>query len=272
MIIERLKLFATLDCPLQIDNEQLTKTMSSKLTLANVLMIQLPKVKLAFVTLLVSTGLISNLSPGLTHLSSQIIASPPQPQPSGNGTPKGRRTPGGTRGPCINTDQPLTALVPEEANGETTAEYPIFWFYVPNAAENINTIEFSLHNRDETKTLYRTSVKLTKTPGVIGIPLPAKPENSLQLNQSYLWRLVVFCNPNNSPEEALDVYGFVTRVQQNPNAWYDRVTNLAKRYLADPQNPEVKKAWVEMLKSVGLEGLAQAPLVSSVISNSVDLK
>ncbi len=237
-------------------------------------MIHLPKVKLAFVTLLVSAGLTSNLSPGLTHLSSQIIASPPQPP--GNGTPKRQETPGGTRGGCKltsnQTDQPLTALVPKDLKGETTAEYPVFWFYIPDAPENINTIEFSVHDRDDKKTLYRTSVKLTKTPGVIGIPLPSKPEYSLQLNQSYLWRLMVNCDPEFSPENSLEVSGFVTRVQQNPNAWYDQLTNLAKRYLADPQNPEVKKAWVEMLKSVGLEELAQEPLVSSVVSNLLTLK
>lgn len=239
-------------------------------------MIQLPKVKLAFVTVLVSASLTSNLSPGLTHLSSHVIVSPSLSQPPGTGTPKRQETPGGTRGECKltsnQTDQLLTALIPENVNGETTAEYPIFYFYIPYAPENINAIEFSVHDRDDKKTLYRTSVKLTKTPGVIGIPLPPKPENSLQINQSYLWRLVIYCDPNNSPEKSLEVYAWVTRVQQNPNAWYDRVTNLAKRYLADPQNPQVKKAWAEMLKSVGLEELAQEPLVSSVNSNPLNLK
>jgi len=237
-------------------------------------MIQLPKVKLALVTLLVSAGLTSNLSPGLTHLSSQIIASPPTPP--GTGTSEDKRTPGGTRGDCKltnnQTDKPLTALVPKDLKGETTAEYPVFWFYIPDAPENINTIEFSVHNQDETKTLYRTSVKFTKTPGVIGIPLPSKPEYSLQLNQSYRWRLMVRCDQKVSSGNDLEITGLVTRVPQSPNAWYDQLTNLGKRYLAEPQNPEVKKAWVEMLKSVGLEELAQEPLVSSVSSNPLTLE
>ncbi|MFB8792152.1 MAG: DUF928 domain-containing protein [Potamolinea sp.] len=147
-----------------------------------------------------------------------------------------------------------------------------FGFIFLILTKNINAIEFSVHDRDDKKTLYRTSVKLTKTPGVIGIPLPPKPEHSLQLNHSYQWRLVVHCEPKDSSGDNLEAYGWVTRVKQSPNAWYDRVTNLAKRYLADPQNPEVKKAWTEMLKSVGLEGLAQEPLVSSVISNPLTLK
>lgn len=233
-------------------------------------MIHLPKVKLAFVTLLVSASLSSNLSPGWTQLSSHVSLHP-SPAPK-KGTPKGQRTPGGTRGPCRNTAQPLTALVPEDVEGETTAEYPTFWFYIPYTDQNIDAIEFSLDDQKYKKTFYRTFVKPTKTPGVIGIPLPKKPEHSLQLNQSYEWRLMVHCDPKHSADNALEVYGLVTRIKQSPNAWYDKLTNLGKRNLATPQNPEVTKAWTEMLKSVGLEGIAQEPLVSSVISNPLPLK
>jgi hypothetical protein len=166
----------------------------------------------------------------------------------------------------------MTALVPIDLKGDTTAEYPVFWFYIPDSLENINTIEFSVHDQEDTKTLYRTSVKLTKTPGIIGISLPSKAENSLKLNQTYRWRLIVNCNQKVSSEKALELIGFVTRVQQSPNAWYDKLTNLATRVLADPQNPQVKKAWTELLKSVGLEKISQEPLVSSVKVNSLVLK
>jgi hypothetical protein len=204
----------------------------------------------------------SNLAPGSTQLTSPVIASPPQPPD--NKTPVGRRTPGGSRGgACKQTDKPLTALVPENAQGLTTAEHPVFWFYVPDAPEDIHVIEFSVHDQNDTATLYRTSVQLSKTPGVVGIPLPPSPEHSLKLNESYHWRLIVNCDPNETSENVLELDGWVTRVQQSPNPWYDNLTNLAKRYLSEPQNPEVKTAWTALLKSVELEELAQAPLVSS---------
>jgi hypothetical protein len=156
-------------------------------------------------------------------------------------------------------------LVPANGKGLTTAEHPVFWFYIPYASEDIHSIEFSLHNREETATLYRTSLQLSKTPGVMGIPLPPSPEHSLKVNESYHWRLIVNCAQNESPENVLEVDGWVTRVQQSPNSvtWYDELTNLAKRYLSEPQNLEVKTAWKELLKSVDLEGIAQEPLVSS---------
>jgi hypothetical protein len=213
----------------------------------------------------------SNPVPRWTQPSSQVIADLRSPE---TGTPDGQRTPGGTRGGACKqtdkqTDQPFTALVPEKAKGSTAAEHPVFWFFIPDAPEDIQSIEFSLHDSNDTTTLYRTSLPLTRTQGVIGIPLPSSPEYSLKLNESYHWRLMINCdqtetsiNPNR-----LELEGWVTRVQQSPNFWYDELTNLAKRYLSEPQNPEVKKAWVELLKSVGLEGMAQEPIVT-VVGNS----
>ncbi len=201
----------------------------------------------------------SNPVPRWTQPSSQVIADLPSPH---TGTPDGRRTPGGTRPElseaCKPTDKPLTALVPKNGKGLTTAEYPVFWFYIPYAAEEIHSIEFSLHDRDETTTLYKTSVQLTQTPGVIGIPLPQSPEYDLKVKESYHWYFTVKCQPKETSEEddiVLD--GWVTRVEQGSNLvlWYDELTNLAKRYLSEPQNPEVKKAWVELMQSVDLEWL-----------------
>lgn len=211
----------------------------------------------------------SNSAAKWTQPSSQVIADPPQPPRTD--TPDGQRTPGGTRGECKQTDKQtdkvLTALVPKNAKGLTTAEYPVFWFYIPDTPEGIHSIEFSLHDRNEKTTLYRTSLQLTKTAGVIGIPLPPSPEHALKVNENYHWRFIVNCDPKQTSENVLELNGWVTRVQPSPNPeviWYDELTNLAKRYLSEPQNPEVKNAWTKLLKSVGLEGLAQAPLVSSV--------
>jgi hypothetical protein len=217
----------------------------------------------------------SNSVPGWTQPSSQVISDlPPSPNPD---TPDGNRTPGGSRGDCKQvdkqTDKLLAALVPENAKGLTTAEHPVFWFYIPDTPEGIDSIEFSLHDRDEKTTLYRTSLQLTKTPGVIGIPLPPSREHALKVNESYHWRLIINCDQKETSENVLELDGWVTRVQPSPNIdiiWYDELTNLAKRYLLEPQNPEVKNAWTKLLKSVGLEGLAQAPLVSSVSNSKKD--
>jgi hypothetical protein len=82
--------------------------------------------------------------------------------------------------------------------------------------------------------------------------------------------LTINCEPKETSEEDDSVLdGWVTRVEggSNPVIWYDELTNLAQRYLSEPENPEVKRAWVELLKSVGLEGMAQQPVVT-VVGNS----
>jgi hypothetical protein len=236
-------------------------------------MIHPPKM-IAFVTALaiaLSTRnaiTLSNPAPREAQPSSQIMAG--LPPPPDTGTPDGQRTPGGTRPEltvaCKQTEQPLTALIPKNGRGLTTAEYPLFWFYIPYAPKDVHSIEFSVHNRDETTTLYRTSLQLTKAPGVIGVPLPPSAENALKLNQSYHWYLIVNCQPTETFENHLVLDGWVTRVQQSPDfdvIWYDELTSLAKRYLSEPQNTKVKNAWAELLRSVGLEGLTQAPLINS---------
>lgn len=215
------------------------------------------------------THFTSTSAPGWTQPSSPTIAG--MPSAPDTGTPDGRRTPGGTRPElsqaCKQTDKPLTALVPENGKGLTRAEHPVFWFYIPYTPEDVHSIEFSLHDRNETTTLYRTSLQLPKTPGVVGIPLPQNPEHSLKVNESYHWRLIVNCDRTETAENILELNGWVTRVQQSPKAWYDELTNLVKRYLSEPQNLEVKKAWIELLKSVDLEDLAKEPVLSTYLNS-----
>lgn len=243
-------------------------------------MIHPPKMKLVFVTVLTIAlsrggaiaGFTSNFVPEWTQLGSQAVAA--LPPPPDTGTPDGQRIPGGTRpeltGACKQTDLPPTALVPEDGKGLTTAEHPVFWFYIPYAPKDIQSIEFSLHNRKETTTLYRTALQLTKTPGVIGIPLPPIPKHSLNFNESYHWYFVVNCVPTKTFENDVVLDGWVTRVPQSLNSdnqlnviWHDELTSLAKRYLSESQNTGVKIAWVNLLRSIGLAGLAQLSLDSS---------
>jgi hypothetical protein len=240
-----------------------------KLALVTVLAIALlPHYRLAAGEAKLFASFTSNPLPGWPQPGSQVTADLRSPD---TGTPEGKRTPGGTRGGACKqtdkqTDQPFTALVPEKAQGLTAVGHPVFWFFIPDAPEDIQSIEFSLHDRNDTTTLYLTSLPLTRTQGVIGIPLPSSPEYSLKLNESYHWRLIINCDQKETSKDpiVLELEGWVTRVQESPNLWHDELTNLAKRYLSEPQNPEVKKAWVELMQSVGLEGLAQEPMVTSV--------
>jgi Domain of Unknown Function (DUF928) len=217
----------------------------------------------------------------------------PPPAPPDRGA-AGTRSGAASRG--CSSDQPMTALVPvyEETTtqaspvtkvwGLTTAELPTFWFFIPYQKASIKTMEFVV--KDETtkpsQTIYRSSVTPPPVPGIINIKLPSNV-NSLQVGKTYNWflKLKVDCNPQ-LPAQLEYVEGWVQRV--NPNSklasslksatqeqkvalyaensiWHDALTTLAELRLDKPKDTTLMADWNGLLKSVGLENLANQPLV-----------
>lgn len=194
--------------------------------------------------------------------------------------PLGRRTPGGGLGnqnqSCRKTNKPLRALVPANIQQRlTTSKYPTFWFYIPYAPDEIQAIEFSLHNRDE-DTIYRTSFLPTKTPGVIGIRLPSSEKYALKQGEYYHWYLIVKCKSDDSSSPGLSVDEWVQRIalpvsslnqtvnQLNPEVWYDFLTHLAELRRQTPEDQEIQRQWANLLQSAKLEDLAEEPIVESI--------
>lgn len=215
-----------------------------------------------------------------------------------NGAPTGRRRGGTSRDGCPALNTPLTALVPgEETLGElqggaspkiisksllasTVAEYPTFWFYVPQLTTTARSGEFVLQN-EAGDDVYRTPVTLPEKPGVISISLPMSPQYSLKTDNKYLWYFKVYCGAPKNTSEYFFVDGWVQRVALTRNLesqlktakpggymayaanniWYDALTNLADLLSTDSQNATLVEDWADLLKSVGLQDLAQAPIV-----------
>ncbi len=50
-----------------------------------------------------------------------------------------------------------------------------------------------------------------------------------------------------------------------PDVWYDTSANLAESLRASPQDARLRNDWANLLKSIGLEELAQEPFVGPVI-------
>lgn len=214
-----------------------------------------------------------------------------------NGAPTGRRRGGTSRNGCPTLNTPITALVPgEETSGSsqagteskiisksflasTVAEYPTFWFYVPALPAHAQRGEFVLQEAGDD--VYRIPLVLPQKLGIISISLPQNPQYSLKTNNKYHWYFKVYCgNPQETPEYFY-VDGEVQRVALTPdlksqlntaklgeykiyaanNIWYDALTNLADLLSTNSQNPIFAEDWANLLKSVGLQDLAQAPIV-----------
>ena len=200
-------------------------------------------------------------------------------KPSDKGPPPGRRVPGGDLDPlspnCKKTSLPLTVLVPANSQGTITSERLTLWFYVPYAAEDITSAEFLLLNGDETEYVYKTRFTLPKTPGIVSISVPLSAKTSLETGKYYHWYLRFTCKGSTINTPDIEVDGGVQRILHKPSTtnqidaaasegWYDAVNNLANRLIASPQDTKLKQEWTDLLKSVGLENLAQEPLIGSV--------
>ncbi|KAB8320997.1 DUF928 domain-containing protein [Tolypothrix campylonemoides VB511288] len=223
----------------------------------------------------------------ITHTSNLLAQKFPD-----NGDPKGRRR-GGTsrRDGCPELKTPITALVPgEESNnksylGSTVAEYPTFWVYVPELPTNSRFGEFVLQD-EQGNDVYRTSLTLPGKAGTIGISLPSNSQYALKQNSKYHWFFRVYCNnPQNKPE-----YFFVDawlqrvalsrdieqqlktaksgeyKVYAANNLWYDAITNLAELRSSNPNERVLSQDWTNLFEAVGLEELAQVPILQSYSS------
>jgi hypothetical protein len=204
-------------------------------------------------------------------------AAPPGPRTP----PPNDRKPGGGLNPsnpsCKSTSKPLTALIPVKNPVLTAREDPTFLFYVPYASDEVRLGEFSLlvWPGEETR-LYKTRFTLPQTPGIVSITLPSAPEYTLKEGQYYHWYFKLYCQTNTSSQPDLDVNGWVQRVTltpererkinaATPDVWYDASANLAQSLRASPQDARLRNDWVNLLKSIGSEDLAQEPLVGPVI-------
>lgn len=186
-----------------------------------------------------------------------------------------RRSQAASRGNSTSADtkqirQQIIALSPEQSVALTTASHPTFWIYLPAAS---GKGEFVLQSRDDFSDRYRTSVILPSTSGVIGITAPPQPQYALETEKPYIWYFKVYPDPSDI-KNYLYVSGVVQRkVEKSPapkdytayvanGIWQDALTTLANRYRDNPKDMQLRDEWAELLQAVGLNELAQAPILS----------
>ncbi|MBD2328731.1 DUF928 domain-containing protein [Alkalinema sp. FACHB-956] len=224
------------------------------------------------------------------------LFTPPPPPPDRDAP--GNRGGGAGRG-CGVGSQTLMALVPEyhqtlssggeitKVWGTTIAERPTLWFYVPYAAADGVSLEFVLQDQaNPANDIYRTRVVAPATPGIVRVALPDQVPSLLpgKLYQWYLKaRLQCQASQPGSPAQVVkeQINGWVQRVDPNPSLatqlqqgtppqratlyrqngiWFDALNALAELRLADPNNPQLTEDWKRLLRSIGLEALAEKPI------------
>ena len=203
----------------------------------------------------------------------------------------GRREPAAGRGCGLSKPQPpLTALSPETNLGFTVAAYPQFFFYIPQM--QVKALKFSILKEDNKK-IYEKTLAIPSTSGIFNLSIPAnKSLPALEVGKDYHWYFQIICPGLDNGNSYVD--GWVQRVEPNSTSrrplertatrenvsgdyaqrsakgdrknefWYDAITTIAKKRRANPQNATISAEWENLLRSEGLENIAQMPLVGSL--------
>lgn len=199
-------------------------------------------------------------------------------------TGKPQTTTGGASrsiGQCIveaeNSELPLMPLLPAEARSLTVASHPTVLAYLPKTSAN--KVFFSW--QDENNHHYQTILPIENQAGIVSLTLP---ENAppLEVGKNYQWAIALMCNGRLQPDSPM-IQGQIERVAMTSDLsdrlkdantlktaaiygeagiWYETVATLAELKTTQPNNSDLKSNWQELLTSVGLEEVAQTPLVN----------
>lgn len=224
---------------------------------------------------------------GLTFMAASAEAFPTY-TPKPRGIPN-IRVSGGTRSgglSCISDPQApqLTSIFPEDDLGYTTDEYPAFQWYMPsNSASHVEFNLYEVINEDEGifQPIYQTAFAPDAAAGVATLQLPPQIGLApLSSDNYYYWSVDVYC-----PDETTAVMtaeGFVQVLEPDPalasalansegvdraaiaaenSIWFDTTRALTIRLQEQPNDLQALAGWQALLTAVGLENIAEAPLL-----------
>ncbi|MDJ0729903.1 MAG: DUF928 domain-containing protein [Crocosphaera sp.] len=238
------------------------------------------------VSLLVSLMVLGVFSPLLPVISSPLfnpsLISLNFPDTGNRGAPK-KSAGGGTRSDdqtCLTNEEnepPLVALMPNRENkAKTATDTPTFYGFIPTTTATQG--EFVLVD-DTNNEVYYTQFPLPSTPGIIKLEIP---QNVNLQPGNYTWSLMVICNSSyrnrdkyvqGSLEYVVPTPGLENQIKDEPSLekaqvyanaslWFETLDTVAKIKEENPQE------WQELLTSVGLEMLAEVPMIDCCHSDN----
>lgn len=177
----------------------------------------------------------------------------------------------------------MTPLLPASNQGLTVADHPTFFVYIPQTSAL--QAHFTLKDENN-RGVYQSLFPITQTGGVVSISLPEE-KPPLEVGKTYQWSVALICQ--SAQTDIPTVRGQVRRVKldsavatsgtTNSNQlknkqlleqaalygkagiWYDTITLLAQLRKAQPNDMTLKANWVKLFDSVGLNAIANQPLL-----------
>ncbi|MEB3280571.1 MAG: DUF928 domain-containing protein [Lyngbya sp.] len=184
---------------------------------------------------------------------------------------------GGTRGGSVfegGSSLSLIALTPV-TGGVTVAEYPTLLVYIPQPKESLTNFPVEMGLKDEEDhVIYKTIIQLPPQESIIAINLKQDETSiSLEPNKTYRWYIWVDSNyievpitripPDEELSQALEKANLQERFNlYNQNGiWYEALLTLFELRRANPNDTTLIQEWKKLLQSVGLEKIADVPLL-----------
>jgi hypothetical protein len=200
----------------------------------------------------------------------------------------------GSRGDCLeNRSDSLSVLIPTGSSGGTSSASdilvttelrPSFFVYVPAYNDSAQSLSLRLMqtalNGEEIE-LYQQTFALPSQAGIVELrPAPSVP--ALQVERQYHWYVSMVCDLMDQSGNPV-VEGWIERVVPDTNLssrlaeaapldqavlygeagiWQDTLMILAELQRSQPTDLGLQETWRDLLRSVGLEAIANAPLLN----------
>ncbi len=185
---------------------------------------------------------------------------------------------GATRGEGCQKDEiaPVPLVPVASQTGETVADYPTFFWYMPKTSAE--EVEFVLkHKNDE---VYKVKYALAKSadgvvgdPGLMSLTLPAFANlPPLEMGKEYQWHVTLVCEVLDRSRDVVRE-GSIKRVAPDPalalriqqatpqqrvalyrdaQLWHDAVSTLVELQRTRPDDANLAVTWDRLLSSAGL--------------------
>lgn len=179
--------------------------------------------------------------------------------------------------PLLDPQGEIESAAPVEL---TVSAHPTILVQVPYLPEA--TVYFGLQNEDGTEVLYTTEFELiNEQAGIVGLQVPSTAP-PLEAGQTYMWQLALVSSCGEGIGEIqLITNGWLERtlhadsltsIEQVPlrdrpalyaeaGVWQEMVSSLAELRLQNPNDGELNETWASLMESVGLEDLANEPIL-----------
>jgi Domain of Unknown Function (DUF928) len=205
------------------------------------------------------------------------------PSAPDTGSPEEEFAAGGTRdnqpkNALCGVDKERIAYLLGNGNREfTLSAYPTFWFYIPDAMNQVAQVKFVVTELETGKKIYDRVIKDNQKSAIIGIKAPHEQRYALSPEINYSWSLQVDCAGSEDDSE-IALAGWLSRSALNNqlkpqltnaseaekytvylkhNLLYDALTEVAQNHIAEPNNIQVETAWNQLLTKLGWQDLIE---------------